>query len=43
MRCLAIFPLLLSLPLMAQTSSRPTFGFSAQLNFPTGDLQQGLR
>lgn len=40
MKYLAILPLLLSLPLSAQASNRPTFGFSAQLNFPTGDLQQ---
>jgi len=39
MKCLALLPLLLTLPLCAQTPGRPTFGFSAQLNAPTGDLQ----
>jgi opacity protein-like surface antigen len=42
MKPLAILPLALalSLPLSAQTSSAPTFGFSAQLNTPLGDLKQ---
>jgi len=39
MKRLALLPLLLTLPLCAQESSRPTFGLSAQLNVPTGDLQ----
>jgi len=37
-----LLPLLLAsaLPLLAQESSRPTFGFSVQLSSPTGDLQE---
>lgn len=37
---LALLPLLLTLPLGAQASNRPTFGFSAQLNVPMGDLKE---
>lgn len=39
MKYLALLPLALTLPLCAQASNRPTFGFSAQLNSPTGNLQ----
>ena len=39
MKRLALLPLLLALPLSAQASNRPTIGFSAQLNSPTGNLQ----
>jgi opacity protein-like surface antigen len=41
MRFLAILPLAvaLSLPLAAQSTSHPSFGFSAQLNSPLGDLK----
>jgi len=39
MKYLAILPLALTLPLMAQASSRPTFGLSVQLNSPMGDLR----
>jgi hypothetical protein len=40
MKRLALLPLLLTLPLGAQASSRPTFGLSVQLNAPTGDLKE---
>jgi opacity protein-like surface antigen len=41
MKSLALVPLTLALclPLSAQTPSAPTFGFSAQLNAPLGDLK----
>lgn len=41
MKCLTILPLAvaLSLPLAAQSFSRPSFGFSVQLNSPMGDLK----
>jgi opacity protein-like surface antigen len=41
MKFTTILPLALALalPLAAQSSSRPTFGFSAQLNAPLGDLK----
>jgi len=42
MKRLAILPitLALSLPLSAQTAGGPTYGFSAQLNAPLGDLKE---
>jgi opacity protein-like surface antigen len=40
MKYLAILPLALALPLSAQALSRPTFGFSVQLNSPLGNLKE---
>ncbi|HEX7597919.1 MAG TPA: outer membrane beta-barrel protein [Polyangia bacterium] len=42
MQSLALFPLALALalPLSAQALGRPTFGFSAQLNAPLGNLKE---
>jgi len=42
MKHLVLLPLVvtLALPLSAQASSRPTFGFSAQLNAPLGNLKE---
>ena len=42
MKSLALFPLALALalPLSAQALGRPTFGFSAQLNAPLGNLKE---
>jgi hypothetical protein len=39
MKFVALLPLVLTLPLCAQASSRPTIGFSVQINAPTGDLK----
>jgi opacity protein-like surface antigen len=39
MKYFALLPLVLALPLSAQTSNRPTFGLSVQLNSPVGNLQ----
>jgi hypothetical protein len=42
MKFCALVPiaLALSVPLSAQTASAPTFGFSAQLNAPLGNLKE---
>jgi opacity protein-like surface antigen len=39
MKYLTLLPLVLTLPLCAQASNRPTFGLSVQLNSPVGNLQ----
>ena len=39
MKYLALLPLVLALPLAAQDLSRPTYGFSVQLDLPTGNLR----
>ncbi|MFZ1375348.1 MAG: outer membrane beta-barrel protein [Geothrix sp.] len=40
MKCLALLPLLLVLPLVAQDRHRPTYGLSVQFNAPLGDLKE---
>lgn len=40
MKCLALLPLLLALPLAAQDVHRPTYGLSVQFNAPLGDLKE---
>lgn len=39
MKYLALLPLALALPLVGQTSNRPTYGLSIQVNAPLGNLK----